>query len=97
MWTGVVLMGIGLTIVFYLAHTRFWAVPVLDASGKLTLWIGGTANRNREALEEAILHLAEKIEAELKSQKKKRPRTTRSLPSLQGSNCNGGNSWLAHE
>jgi len=68
-WTGVVLMGIGLTIVFYLAHTRFWAVPVPDANGKLTLWIGGTANRNREAFEERFRILAEKIEADLKSQK----------------------------
>ena len=44
-WTGVVLMGFGLAIVFYFVHTRFWAVPVRDAAnGKLTLWIGGTAN-----------------------------------------------------
>jgi cytochrome c biogenesis protein len=68
-WTGVVLMGIGLTMVFYLAHTRFWAVPVQEANGKLILWIGGTANRNREALEERFADLAEKIEAELKSPK----------------------------
>jgi len=68
-WAGVVLMGIGLTIVFYLAHTRFWAVPVPDANGKLTLWIGGTTNRNREAFEERFRTLAEKIEADLKSQK----------------------------
>jgi cytochrome c biogenesis protein len=68
-WAGVVLMGIGLTIVFYLAHTRFWAVPVQEANGVLTLWIGATANRNHEALEERLRMLAEKIEAELKSQK----------------------------
>jgi cytochrome c biogenesis protein len=68
-WSGVVLMGIGLTIAFYLAHTRFWAVPVTNANGKLTLWIGGIANRNREALEERFRTLAEKIEAELKLQK----------------------------
>jgi hypothetical protein len=44
-------------------------VPVPDANGKLTLWIGGTANRNREAFEERFRTLAEKIEADLKSQK----------------------------
>ena len=49
-WTGVVLMGIGLTFVFYVAHTRFWAVPVRNASGVLTLWVGGTVNRNRDAI-----------------------------------------------
>jgi cytochrome c biogenesis protein len=68
-WAGVLLLGMGLTMVFYLAHTRFWAVPVQEANGKLILWIGGTANRNREALEERFKELAEKIEAELKSLK----------------------------
>jgi cytochrome c biogenesis protein len=68
-WTGVILMGIGLTIVFYLAHTRIWAVPVQEADGKLALWIGAATNRNREALEERFVVLTEKIEAELKSQK----------------------------
>ena len=62
-------MGIGLTMVFYVAHTRLWAVPVREPDGKLTLWIGGTANRNREALEERFAELAKKIEAELKSLK----------------------------
>ncbi len=66
-WTGVVLMGIGLTLVFYVAHTRFWAVPVREATGKLTLWIGGTANRNRDAFEERFSELTGKIESELKS------------------------------
>jgi len=68
-WTGVVLMGIGLTIVFYLAHTRFWAVPVCEADGKLAIWVGAIANRNREALEDRFRILADKIESELKSQK----------------------------
>jgi len=68
-WTGVVLMGIGLALVFYLAHSRFWVVPVQDADGKLALWIGAAANRNREALEERFRRLAEKIGNELKSQK----------------------------
>ena len=68
-WAGVVLMGIGLTVVFYLAHTRFWIVPVREANGKLTLWLGGTANRNREAFENRFCELSEKLEVELKSQK----------------------------
>jgi cytochrome c biogenesis protein len=66
-WSGVVLMGIGLTFVFYLAHTRFWAVPVKDAKGKLWLWLGGTANRNRDAFEQRFKDLTEKIEAEVKA------------------------------
>lgn len=68
-WTGAVCMGIGLTIVFYLAHTRIWAVPVREAKGKLTLWVGGTANRNREAFEQRFRELTERVTAELNAQK----------------------------
>jgi cytochrome c biogenesis protein len=67
-WTGVVLMGIGLTFVFYVAHTRFWAVPVRNASGVLTLWVGGTVNRNRDAFQERFRDVSEQIEIELKSE-----------------------------
>ncbi len=65
-WTGVVLMAIGLTFVFYVVHVRFWVVPVQDASGKLGLWIGGSANRNRDAFEQTFKRLVEQIEKELK-------------------------------
>ena len=68
-WTGVILMGVGLTIVFYLAHTRIWAVPVREANGRLTLWLGGAANRNRDAFEDRFRELTEKVRAELKAQK----------------------------
>jgi len=65
-WAGVVLMAIGLTFVFYVAHVRFWVVPVLDAEGRMALWVGGTANRNREAFEEKFKKLVEQIQKELK-------------------------------
>ena len=46
-------MGVGLAFVFYVVHMRFWAVPVRDPrTGKLSLWIGGSANRNRDAFEQ---------------------------------------------
>jgi len=67
-WAGVILMGIGLSFVFYVAHVRFWAVPVRDARGKLSLWVGGTANRNRDAFEQRFCDLTKKIEAEVKAQ-----------------------------
>jgi cytochrome c biogenesis protein len=68
-WAGVICMGVGLTFVFYVAHTRFWAMPVREANGKLTLWIGGTANRNHDAFEQRFRELAGKIQSELTSQK----------------------------
>ncbi|MFZ0758431.1 MAG: cytochrome c biogenesis protein ResB [Candidatus Sulfotelmatobacter sp.] len=66
-WAGVVLMGIGLTVVFYFVHTRLWVVPVHDASGHLQLWIGGTANKNKDAFEQRFRDLAGKIESGLKT------------------------------
>lgn len=66
-WTGVVLMGIGLALVFYFVHVRVWAVPVTDARGRLTLWIGGTANKNKEVFEQRFRKLVKQIESELKS------------------------------
>jgi cytochrome c biogenesis protein len=65
-WAGVVVMAIGLTLVFYVVHMRFWVVPVEDASGKLSLWIGGTANRNRDAFEVRFKQVVEQIRKELK-------------------------------
>jgi cytochrome c biogenesis protein ResB len=65
-WAGVVLMAIGLTFVFYVAHQRFWVVPVHDSRGQLALWVGGTANRNRDALEHKFKQLVEQIRKELK-------------------------------
>ena len=66
-WAGVVLMGLGLTVVFYLVHMRFWAVPVRDARGRPMLWVGGAANKNKEAFEDRFRRLVQEIERELKS------------------------------
>jgi cytochrome c biogenesis protein len=75
-WSGVVLIGIGLAFVFYVVHMRFWVVPVFDPkTGKYSLWIGGTANRNRDAFEQRFDHLVELVEKELKTV----PRTAASV------------------
>jgi cytochrome c biogenesis protein len=67
-WAGVVLMGIGLAFVFYVIHMRFWAVPFVDAkTGNTVLWLGGSANRNKDAFERRFNDLVEQIEVELKS------------------------------
>jgi cytochrome c biogenesis protein len=66
-WSGVVLLGVGLAFVFYVVHMRFWAVPVCDPkTGKCALWIGGTANRNRDAFEQRFNDLVASVEEELK-------------------------------
>ena len=67
-WAGVVLMGIGLAFVFYVVHMRFWAVPVRDErTGRFTLWVGGSSNRNRDAFDQRFTDLVEAVENELKS------------------------------
>jgi len=65
-WSGVILMAIGLTFVFYVVHMRFWVVPVVDAQGRTQLWIGGAANRNRDAFELKFKKVVEQIRKELK-------------------------------
>lgn len=64
-WAGVVLMALGLTFVFYVVHMRFWVVPV-HMDGRTVLWVGGTANRNRDAFELKFKHVVEQIQRELK-------------------------------
>ena len=74
-WSGAVLLGIGLMLAFYVAHTRFWVVPVPDPkSGKLSLWVGGSANRNRDALERRFDRLVARIEEALKPGTQSAPR-----------------------
>jgi cytochrome c biogenesis protein len=69
-WAGVVLMGLGLAVVFYFVHVRLWAVPVRDPRGRWTLWVGGTANKNKDAFEQRFQKLVEQIESEIKSSSK---------------------------
>jgi cytochrome c biogenesis protein len=73
-WAGVVLLGIGLAFVFYVVHMRFWAVPVRDAkTGKYSLWIGGSANRNRDAFGQRFDDLVASVEEQLKTIPKPSP------------------------
>ncbi|MGA2981124.1 MAG: cytochrome c biogenesis protein ResB [Terriglobales bacterium] len=66
-WSGVVLMGVGLAFVFYVVHMRFWVAPVRDPkTGKYSLWIGGSANRNRDAFEQRFNDLVAFVEEDLK-------------------------------
>jgi len=67
-WTGVVLMGVGLAFVFYVVHMRFWAVPVRDdKTGQTVLWVGGSTNRNRDAFEQRFTELVEAVEKEVRT------------------------------
>ena len=60
-------MGLGLMMAFYFVHIRYWAVPVDDGRGRLVLWVGAAANKNREQFEERFRRLVREIEQELKT------------------------------
>jgi cytochrome c biogenesis protein len=64
-WAGVILMGFGLVVVFYLVHARVWAIPVQNANGKLVLWVGGMANKNKDAFEHRFKKVVEDIQSEV--------------------------------
>jgi cytochrome c biogenesis protein len=66
-WTGCVLMGLGLIMAFYMVHVRVWAVPVSDDRGRVTLWLGAAPSKNRAEFEHRFARLAEAIESELAS------------------------------
>ena len=67
-WAGVVLIAIGLTFVFYVIHVRIWVVPVQNADGRLVLWVGGSANRNRDTFDETFKSVVEGIKKELRAE-----------------------------
>jgi len=64
-WAGVVVLVLGLGVVFYLVHTRFWAVPARDARGRLVLWVGAVANKNKDVFAGRFQKLVREIEAEI--------------------------------
>jgi cytochrome c biogenesis protein len=65
-WTGCVLMGIGLCMAFYLVHMRVWAVVIKNLDGKLVLWVGGAANKNKDRFEQKFNELLEEIQTEVR-------------------------------
>ena len=58
-------MGVGLFVAFYTVHVRLWVVAVPDSKGKLALWIGGQANKNKDRFEQKFEDVVESIREEL--------------------------------
>jgi cytochrome c biogenesis protein len=67
-WAGVILMGVALALVFYFVHLRLWALPVDDGQGRVVLWVGASASKNREDFEQRFRKLVEAIQQDLKPQ-----------------------------
>jgi cytochrome c biogenesis protein len=66
-WAGCLLMGAGLFVAFYMVHMRLWVAAVPDARGKLVLWIGGQANKNRDRFEQKFTEVVDAVRAEMES------------------------------
>jgi cytochrome c biogenesis protein len=64
-WVGVLLMSLGLGVAFYMVHMRLWVAAIPNAQGKLVLWIGGMANKNRDRFEQKFGELVDEIRTEL--------------------------------
>jgi cytochrome c biogenesis protein len=64
-WGGVLLMGAGLFVAFYLVHMRVWIAAVTNQQGNLVLWVGGQANKNRDRFEQKFNQLVDCIRTEL--------------------------------
>jgi hypothetical protein len=42
-----------------------WAIPVRNARGELVLWVGGMANKNKDAFEHRFKKVVEDIQSEI--------------------------------
>ena len=81
-WAGVLLMGLGLGVAFYMVHMRLWIVAIPDARGKLVLWIGGQANKNRDRFEQKFNDVVDGIRTELESASLTRQSARKEQPEL---------------
>jgi len=67
-WVGSVFLALGLMVAFYFIPMRFWAVPVDDSRGRLSLWLGAASTKNREDLAARFQRLVEDVEKDLQSE-----------------------------
>ena len=64
-WAGCLLMGAGLFAAFYMVHMRIWVVVVHDPPGKLALWVGGAANKNKDRFEQKFAGILDQVRSEI--------------------------------
>jgi len=65
-WAGVLVMGFGLVVVFYLVHMRVGSRPCATLAANCNSGSGEPPNKNKDAFEHRFGELVEKIESELK-------------------------------
>jgi len=66
-YTGCILLVIGLAVSFFFAHRRIWVEVTPHNEGKSLILVGGISNKNKLAFEQAFHNLGEDIDAQLAS------------------------------
>ena len=69
-WAGVLLMGFGLGVAFYMVHTRFWIMPVKTKDGNLCFGSAEPRTRTRIVSKRKYFELVAAIRHELGIQEK---------------------------
>ncbi len=64
-WAGCLLMVCGLFVAFYMVHMRLWVAAVPNPAGRLVLWVGGAANKNKDRFEQKFQEVINEIRSEL--------------------------------
>jgi hypothetical protein len=72
-------MALGLVMAFYLVHQRYWVAIVEDRSGATVLWLGTSADKTRDHLQEEFNDMAEDIRKQLADSKSRAAKREASL------------------
>lgn len=64
-WSGCVLMAVGLALAFYFVHLRLWVIAAKTEAGLPVIWLGGDASKERDDLGSRLDRLAEETLANL--------------------------------
>ena len=61
-WTGCLLLVLGLTMALYLSHIRIWGIVANDRSGRPALLLGGQPSKYRENFERKFIELSDEVQ-----------------------------------
>jgi cytochrome c biogenesis protein len=65
-WSGCLLLVLGLTMALYLSHIRIWGIVGADRKGNPALLLGGQPSKYRENFERKFHELTDEVQAVLK-------------------------------
>lgn len=69
-WTGGILLSLGIMLVFFTYHRRYFVIIEKPKKGKLTVGLAAKSHKNRLALEQEFSYFLQKIEREVETDDK---------------------------